>query len=148
MKKGFCCIGLFNPKSPENVGSVLRAAGCYGVNSVFYTGVRYDRAKEFVTDTKKVHQRIPLIGIDDLRQVIPLGCTPVAVELVKDRESKTPDMDRALAAVNALRDQRILISATGADAHILKIRPPLVFTPDHAARLLEGVDAALRAVHV
>ena len=84
MSKGFCCIGLFNPKSPENVGSVLRAAGCYGVNSVFYTGVRYDRAKEFVTDTKKVHQKIPLIGIDDLQQVIPLGCTPVAVELVKD----------------------------------------------------------------
>ena len=83
MSKGFCCIGLFNPKTPENVGSVLRAAGCYGVNSVFYTGVRYDRAKEFVTDTKKVHQKIPLIGIEDLQSVIPLGCTPVAVELVK-----------------------------------------------------------------
>lgn len=83
MNKGYCCIGLVNPKSPENVGSVLRAAGCYGVNSVFYTGVRYDRAKEFVTDTKKVCQRIPLIGIEDLQQVIPLGCTPVAVELVK-----------------------------------------------------------------
>ena len=78
MSKGFCCIGLFNPKTPENVGSVLRAAGCYGVNTVFYTGVRYDRAKEFVTDTKKVHQKIPLIGIEDLKQVIPLGCTPVA----------------------------------------------------------------------
>ena len=83
MSKGFCCIGLFNPKTPENVGSVLRAAGCYGVNTVFYTGVRYDRAKEFVTDTKKVHQKIPLIGIEDLKQVIPLGCTPVAIELVK-----------------------------------------------------------------
>ena len=78
MSKGFCCVGLFNPKTPENVGSVLRAAGCYGVNSVFYTGVRYDRAKEFVTDTKKVHQKIPLIGIEDLQHVIPLGCTPVA----------------------------------------------------------------------
>ena len=53
------------------------------VNTVFYTGVRYDRAKEFVTDTKKVHQKIPLIGIEDLQNVIPLGCTPVAVELVK-----------------------------------------------------------------
>ena len=84
MNKGFCCIGLFNPKSPENVGSVMRAAGCYGVNSVFYTGVRYDRAKEFVTDTKKVHQKIPLIGIDDLQQVVPLDCTPVAIELIKD----------------------------------------------------------------
>ncbi|MBB4320461.1 4-aminobutyrate aminotransferase-like enzyme [Agrobacterium tumefaciens] len=69
-----------------------------------------------------------------------------AVELVKDREEKTPDMDRALAAINALRDQRILISATGADAHILKIRPPLIFTSSNAARLLEGIDVALRSV--
>lgn len=69
-----------------------------------------------------------------------------AVELVKDRDGKAPDMDRALAAVNALRNRRILISATGADAHILKIRPPLVFTSSDAERLLEGVDAALRSV--
>ena len=70
------------------------------------------------------------------------------VELVKDRDGKEPDMDRALAAVNALRDQRILISATGADAHILKIRPPLVFKSSDAGRLLEGVDNALRAVQI
>jgi 4-aminobutyrate aminotransferase-like enzyme len=57
-------------------------------------------------------------------------------------------MDRALAAVNALRDRRILISAKGADAHILKIRPPLVFTSANAARLLEGVDEALRSVQI
>jgi 4-aminobutyrate aminotransferase-like enzyme len=68
------------------------------------------------------------------------------VELVKDRDLKTPDMDRALAVVNALRDRRILISATGADAHILKIRPPLVFTSDNAGRLLEGVDQALASI--
>ena len=36
--KRYSCIGLFNPKSPENVGSIMRAAGCYGVSSVFYTG--------------------------------------------------------------------------------------------------------------
>jgi tRNA(Leu) C34 or U34 (ribose-2'-O)-methylase TrmL len=82
--KRYACIGLFNPKSPENVGSIMRAAGCYGVSSVFYTGTRYDRAKDFITDTKKVHQDIPLINIDDLRKILPLGCTPVAVELVDD----------------------------------------------------------------
>ncbi|MCE1008445.1 RNA methyltransferase [Pseudomonas monteilii] len=81
--KRYSCIGLFNPKSPENVGSVMRAAGCYGVNSVFYTGKRYERARDFVTDTKRVHYDIPLIGIDDLQRIIPLGCTPVAVELVE-----------------------------------------------------------------
>ena len=81
--KRYSCIGLFNPKSPENVGSVMRAAGCYGVNSVFYTGKRYERARDFVTDTKRIHYDIPLIGIDDLQKIIPLGCTPVAVELVE-----------------------------------------------------------------
>ena len=64
--KRYSCIGLYNPKSPENVGSVMRAAGCYGVASVFYTGKRYERAADFVTDTKRVHYDIPLIGIDDL----------------------------------------------------------------------------------
>ena len=65
--KRYACIGLYNPKSPENVGSVMRAAGCYGVASVFYTGKRYERARDFITDTKKIHQDIPLIGIEDLK---------------------------------------------------------------------------------
>lgn len=81
---GYSCIGLDNPKGPENVGSVLRAAGCYGVNTVFYTGRRYERAREFRTDTKQVHLQIPLIGVDDLQQVVPLDCVPVAVELHRD----------------------------------------------------------------
>ena len=80
---GFSCIGLINPKSPENVGAIMRAAGCYGVNSVFYTGTRYDRAKQFVTDTKRVSMNIPLIGVEDLQTVLPLGCTPVAIELIE-----------------------------------------------------------------
>ncbi|UNA30321.1 aminotransferase class III-fold pyridoxal phosphate-dependent enzyme [Klebsiella variicola subsp. variicola] len=45
------------------------------------------------------------------------------VELVKDRISKEQDMDLALAIVNGLRQHRVLISATGAQANILKIRP-------------------------
>ncbi|MBQ0711456.1 MAG: TrmH family RNA methyltransferase [Porticoccus sp.] len=82
MKNSYACIGLFNPKSPENVGSVMRAAGCYGVNSVFYTGTRYDHAKAFYTDTKKIYATLPLIGVKELKDTIPLGCVPVAVELI------------------------------------------------------------------
>lgn len=81
---GYACLGLHNPKGPENVGAILRAAGCYGVNSVFYTGQRYERAARFRTDTKQVHRQLPLIGVDDLRQVIPFGCVPVAVEVHPD----------------------------------------------------------------
>lgn len=85
----YSCIGLVNPKSPDNVGAVMRAAGCYRVNSVFYTGKRFARTQPFATDTKSVHQDIPLIGIDDLQSIIPLGCTPVAVELVEGAKSLT-----------------------------------------------------------
>jgi len=88
-KDGFACLGLFNPKSPSNVGAVMRAAGCYGANSVFYTGNRYEHAKKFVTDTKKVHQDIPLIGAEDLKKVIPLGATPVAIELIEGAKPLT-----------------------------------------------------------
>lgn len=86
-KKGYACIGLFNPKSPENVGSVMRASGCYGVHSVFYTGRRYDHAKEFCTDKNRVHLDIPLIGVEDLKNTVPIDCVPVAVELVEGAKS-------------------------------------------------------------
>lgn len=79
----YACIGLHNPKSPENVGSVMRAAGCYGVNSVYYTGQRYDIAKPFYTDTQRSFERLPLIGVDDLEAIIPLGCVPIAVDLIE-----------------------------------------------------------------
>ncbi|KJG27937.1 TrmH family RNA methyltransferase [Photobacterium angustum] len=81
--QGYSCIGLFNPKTPENVGSVMRAAGCYAVNSVFYTGTRYDHAAQFCTDTKKASLDIPLIGVEDLKKIIPIGCVPVAVDLIE-----------------------------------------------------------------
>lgn len=87
--KGYACIGLINPKNADNVGSVMRAAGCYGANSVFYTGRRYGYAREFATDTKNASHNLPLIGVEDLKQVIPLDCTPVAVELVDDAQPLT-----------------------------------------------------------
>ncbi|MFT7389420.1 MAG: tRNA(Leu) C34 or U34 (ribose-2'-O)-methylase TrmL [Candidatus Endobugula sp.] len=82
MKNSYTCIGLFNPKSAENVGSVMRAAGCYGVTSVFYTGKRYDRAKSFYTDTQKIYEILPLVSVEELKDIIPYGCVPVAVELI------------------------------------------------------------------
>ena len=86
---GYSCIGLDNPKGPENVGAIMRAAGCYGVNTVFYTGKRYEHAKEFRTDTKKIHLQLPLIGVDDLQMVIPFGCTPIAIEVHPDAKPLT-----------------------------------------------------------
>jgi tRNA(Leu) C34 or U34 (ribose-2'-O)-methylase TrmL len=80
-------IGLVNPKSASNVAVILRAAGCYGVSSIFYTGVRYTYAKAFYGDTKKFRNIIPTIAVDDLLAMIPKDATPVVIELV---EGATP----------------------------------------------------------
>lgn len=80
-------IGLVNPKSPENVGMVMRAAGCYEANKVFYTGKRFDRARQFFTDTKNMHEKIPLQSTEDLLTTVPEDMKIVAVELV---EGATP----------------------------------------------------------
>jgi tRNA(Leu) C34 or U34 (ribose-2'-O)-methylase TrmL len=50
MEKSNVKIGLCNPKSPDNVGSVMRAAANYRVSSVVYTGDRYPRALKYRTD--------------------------------------------------------------------------------------------------
>lgn len=83
-------LALVNPKSPENVGHVMRAAGCFGVSGVFYSGQRFHYARQFITDTKDTHERIPLTHCDPLQNALPPGAIPVAVELV---EGATPLMD-------------------------------------------------------
>lgn len=37
---GFAAIGLDNPKTPSNIGSAMRAAGCYGASLVVLGGPR------------------------------------------------------------------------------------------------------------
>ena len=56
----------------------------------------------------------------------------------------TPDPTQAARIVNGLRDARVLISATGSHGHILKIRPPLVFSTEHVALFLDRLDSVLR----
>jgi tRNA(Leu) C34 or U34 (ribose-2'-O)-methylase TrmL len=76
-------IGLTDPKSPTNVGAVMRAAGCYQVDEVRYTGVRYARAAKFHTDTKDVLKKIPLNSVESLVDNILPGQQIVCVDLVE-----------------------------------------------------------------
>jgi 4-aminobutyrate aminotransferase-like enzyme len=55
----------------------------------------------------------------------------------------TPSPARAARLVNLLRDQRILISATGPQGHILKLRPPLPFTAANAAQVTDTIARLL-----
>lgn len=83
MSGSLITIGLQNPKSATNVASILRAAGCYGASSVFYSGNRYRYAKEFNADTQNMHKRIPTVGVDDLLAMTPKGASKVVVEFVE-----------------------------------------------------------------
>jgi len=83
MKESKVGLGLINPKSPSNVGAVMRAAGCFGVDAVFYTGERYIRSARFHTDTKDASQRIPLTGVDCLLDRVEEDTQIVCVELVE-----------------------------------------------------------------
>lgn len=77
-------FGLINPKSASNVASILRAAGCYGVSSVFYTGQRFGYAKDFNADTQRMRDKIPTVGVDDLLAFVPQGASIVVIELVEN----------------------------------------------------------------
>jgi len=70
----------------------------------------------------------------------------IGVELVTDRDSRSPDEPLALAVVNGLRDRRVLISASGPHNNVLKVRPPLPFSAPDADRFLTELDAVLRSV--
>lgn len=67
----------------------------------------------------------------------------LAADLV-DPETGAPDDELALAVVNGLRDRRILVSTSGPDENVLKVRPPLVFTADNAEFFIAELDQVLR----
>ena len=83
MQKPTVTIGLTNPKSPSNVGAVMRAAGCFRADAVVYTGRRFAMAAPFHTDTQGVAGKIPLTGVDSLLNCIPEETQLVCVELVE-----------------------------------------------------------------
>lgn len=79
MSRGYVCVGLDNPKNSINIGSTLRACGIYKAQMLAVTGKRYNTAS---TDTMKHVRHLPLLQVDNLRDVIPYDCVPVAVELI------------------------------------------------------------------
>jgi 4-aminobutyrate aminotransferase-like enzyme len=69
----------------------------------------------------------------------------IGVELVSDRGTRAPDRALAIRVVNALRQRRVLLSASGPGGNVLKIRPPLAFQRAHADLLLTALDEVLPA---
>jgi len=82
--RGYSAIGLHRIKNTDNLGGVLRAAHCYGASMVAIAGDRTQGKRiRCATNTTKAERHIPILRGDDLKQMIPFGAVPVAVDLVE-----------------------------------------------------------------
>ena len=69
-----------------------------------------------------------------------------AVELVSDRGTKAPATAETKRLVNRMRERGVLISRIGIHDNILKIRPPMPFSKQHADLLVDTLDEALASL--
>ena len=92
---------------------------------------------ELLAGLRELQDRHPSIG-----QVRGIGLF-TGVDLVTDRESRSPATAIADHVINRLRDMRILIGREGPADNVLKIRPPLSFDSEGVAVICAALDVAL-----
>jgi 4-aminobutyrate aminotransferase-like enzyme len=86
---------------------------------------------------RELARRHPIVG--DARG---LGLF-VGIELVSDREARTPDAAAASYVVERMKDHGILLSTDGPDHDVIKMKPPLSFSDEDAERVLSAFDLVL-----
>ncbi len=67
----------------------------------------------------------------------------LAVDLVRDRETREPAAEEAALIVERMRETGVLVALIGEKRNAIKFRPPLVFTTEHAEIALSALDNAL-----
>jgi alanine-glyoxylate transaminase/(R)-3-amino-2-methylpropionate-pyruvate transaminase len=70
----------------------------------------------------------------------------IGVELVRDRTTKEPAREEALAVMEHLRELGILIGKGGLDGNTLRIKPPMCLTAADVDFALDALDLALGKV--
>lgn len=86
---------------------------------------------------RELMDRHPVIG--DVRGMgLYLG-----VELVLDREARTPAPEHAATVAERMREHRILVGTDGIHGNVLKLKPPLPFDGSDGERVVEVLDRVL-----
>jgi 4-aminobutyrate aminotransferase-like enzyme/Ser/Thr protein kinase RdoA (MazF antagonist) len=92
---------------------------------------------EWLRDLRSLQAQYPLIG--DVRGMgLFLG-----IDLVTDRDKRTPATAQAHYVVNRLRDLGILAGTDGPHHNVLKLRPPLIFSPSDASFFTSALASIL-----
>ncbi|WP_431854912.1 aspartate aminotransferase family protein [Azospirillum sp.] len=146
---------VFRPEVIEAFGKSQRYFNTFGGNPVscavahaVLKVIKADRLQEnaLTVGAEMIEGLRALAGKHDLIGDVRGTGLFIGVEMVRDRALKTPASDETARVVNGMRKRRVLISATGQEGHILKIRPPLVFSSDDAKLFLATLDEVLTAL--
>lgn len=146
---------IFKPELLVEFGKNIRYFNTFGGNSVAIAAAQavldVIREESLIENALKVGGKI-INGLRDLTQGLDQVAEVrgsgffIGVDLVTDQSTLSPDGETAAGIVNALRQDRILISACGAQGNVLKLRPPMPFSSNDADRLLEGMGRAFKAL--
>ena len=127
--RGYACVAIHEPKNALNIGSILRASSCYQAALIVVAGRRYKNA---ATDTPKTWRHTPLLEVDDVRQALPKGCVPVAVDIIQG----------ARPLPNYTHPERALYVFGGEDrtlkGEVLEWCRDVIYVPTHGCMNLAG----------
>ena len=70
----------------------------------------------------------------------------VGLELVSDRDKRTPAADETALLVELMREAGVLVGTAGVHRSALKLRPPLIARPQHVDIFIEALDSSLEEV--
>ena len=90
MKRGYFGIGVYQPKTEANIGTLWRSAHCFGANFIFVVGRRYRKQP---SDTTNALLHVPLFEfptLEDMEVHKPVNCPTICIEISsKARDLKT-----------------------------------------------------------
>lgn len=86
---------------------------------------------------EQLAQKHPIIG-----QVRGRGLF-LGIEMVRDRETREPASTEAPLIADRLKDEGVIIGATGPYGNVVKVRPPLVFSKENADFLVAALDRVI-----
>jgi len=85
-KRGYFGIVMYNPKTKNNWGSLMRTAHILGADFMATIGARFPIQSSDVT---KSYRHIPIYqysSIDDLMNNLPYGCQVIGIEMGEDAQ--------------------------------------------------------------
>jgi 4-aminobutyrate aminotransferase/(S)-3-amino-2-methylpropionate transaminase len=134
---------------PSGIGGTYNAnpvtcEAALAVFDIFETEDLLGRAKrlgeKLQTILHGLQEKHALIG--DVRGLGPM----IAIELVQDRQDKTPAPDQAKALVKYCLEKNLIILACGTHGNVIRFLMPLVITDEQLEKGMQIVDNGLTAI--